>query len=61
MAAPRKLTPHKEGLVVKAYVAGKPLSVISEKYGISAGTIRTIAARAGVTLRPVGRPKLVSA
>ena len=61
MAAPRKLTPAKEAQVVKAYAAGKTLSEITEKFGVSAGTVRSIAARAGVALRPVGRPKLVSA
>lgn len=57
MAAPRKLTPAKEAKVAQAYAAGSPLGVIAEKFDISAGTIRTVARRAGLELRPVGRPK----
>jgi DNA-directed RNA polymerase specialized sigma24 family protein len=57
MAAPRKLTPAKEAKVVDAYVRGDNLGVISEKFSVSPGTIRTIVRRAGVELRPVGRPK----
>ena len=58
MAAPRKLAPAKEAQVVEAYTAGKTLTEITSTFGISAGTVRSIAARAGVTLRPVGRPKV---
>lgn len=57
MAAPRKLTPAKEKQVATAYQAGKSLAAISVRFGISAGTIRAVVTRAGLTLRPVGRPK----
>lgn len=57
MAAPRKLTPAQEKQVAKAYERGDSLKTISEKFEISAGTIRSVASRAGLTLRPVGRPK----
>ncbi len=57
MAAPRKLTPAKEAQVAQAYEKSHTLSSITERWGVSAGTIRTIAARAGLPLRPVGRPK----
>lgn len=61
MAAPRKLTPAKEAKVVEAYKRGDTLSAIAEKFDISAGTIRTVVRRAGVELRPVGRPKTKTA
>lgn len=61
MAAPRKLDAKTETKVVKAYVAGDSLATIRENFDISAGTIRTIVKRAGVELRPVGRPKSVNA
>lgn len=61
MAAPRKLTPAKEAKVVEAYENGDSLVVIADKFGISAGTIRTVVRRAGVDLRPVGRPKFKTA
>ncbi len=57
MAAPRKLTPAKEANVAKAYASGDSLATIQEKHGVSAGTIRAIARRNDLALRPVGRPK----
>lgn len=61
MAAPRKLTPAKEAKVVEAYQRGDNLTDIADKFGISAGTIRSVARRAGLELRPVGRPKTKTA
>ena len=57
MAAPRKTTPAVDKKVAKAYAKGDSIASISEQFGLSAGTIRDIAKRQGVTLRPVGRPK----
>ncbi len=56
MTAPRKLTPSKEARVAEDYKAGTPIRQITATHGVSAGTVRAIAKRAGLPLRPVGRP-----
>jgi hypothetical protein len=60
MAAPRKLTPKQETRLVADYANGGSLSALTEAYGVSAGTIRAIVVRNGGTLRPVGRPKVLT-
>lgn len=57
MAAPRKTNAKVDKQVATAYAKGTPVAAISEKFGLSAGTIRDIVKRTGGTLRPVGRPK----
>lgn len=57
MAAPRKTTPAVDKKVAKAYADGASVKEISETFGLSAGTIRSIVLRTGGELRPVGRPK----
>lgn len=43
--------------VVELYQSGAPVRVIAESHGVSAATVRSTVRRAGVTLRPVGRPR----
>lgn len=57
MAAPRKLDAKAEARLVKAYQKGTSLANLRDEFGVSAGTIRSVVVRAGVELRPVGRPK----
>lgn len=57
MAAQRKTTASVDKQIVKAYNRGDTVASIADKYGISAGTVRSVVVRLGGTLRPVGRPK----
>lgn len=57
MAAPRKTDTKTDKAVAKAYAKGTPVKDITAEFGVSAGTVRSIVARLGGTLRPVGRPK----
>ena len=60
MAAPRKLTPSQEQRLVIGYERGDSLKSLADEYLVSAGTIRSIVKRHGGTLRPVGRPKVLT-
>lgn len=57
MAAPRKTTPEVDKKVAQAYAKGDTVASIEERFGISAGTVRSIVTRTGGTLRPIGRPR----
>ncbi len=57
MAAPRKTNAKVDKQVASAYAKGTPVAQLTERFGLSAGTIREIVKRTGGTLRPVGRPK----
>jgi transposase-like protein len=57
MANTPKLNHTQSEVVVEQYQAGDAVSYIAIRHGISAATVRSIVRRAGVTLRPVGRPR----
>ncbi len=61
MANTPKLSHTESEAVVEAYQAGAPVHKIADDHGVSAATVRSTVRRAGVTLRPVGRPRKVAA
>lgn len=60
MANTPKLTTKQAEKVVQEYVAGTAVASICARYDISASTVRATVRRAGVELRPVGRPRVAS-
>lgn len=57
MAAKRKLTQQQEEDVVASYEAGNRVASIAETHGVTVSTVRAVVKRAGLALRPVGRPR----
>lgn len=49
---------HHESLqyIARRYAEGETVKALSERYDIDASTVRSIARRHGVPIRPVGRP-----
>ncbi len=52
----RKLEAYKQ-IITDAYTAGANIKGLASTYTVSSGTIKNILKRAGITIRPQGRPR----
>ena len=50
-------SPHSLSAIARRYADGEAIASIATDYGIDNGTVRNIARREGVRIRPRGRPE----